>query len=196
MVNKYESLIQQIVDKGYGIEDHFLPKEVCRILYSLLIQRFEEGEMRLAGIGKGDLHQNNRVIRNDFISWIDEDKAEDAESIYFSIVQDFMAYLNRTCFTSLNNFEFHYALYQTGSFYKRHIDRFLSDDSRQFSMITYLNEEWSNEDGGALILYTDEGEVTILPQGNRVVFFRADEIEHEVKPALRDRMSITGWLKA
>jgi SM-20-related protein len=61
--------------------------------------------------------------------------------------------------------------------------------------VTYLNESWRSSEGGQLVLYHKEGEKEILPEGGRSVFFKSDEIEHEVKPAKRYRMSITGWLK-
>ena len=61
-------------------------------------------------------------------------------------------------------------------------------------MVTYLNEAWADDDGGQLLLYLPTGTVTILPIAGRVVFFKADEIEHEVMPARQARMSIAGWL--
>ena len=62
-------------------------------------------------------------------------------------------------------------------------------------MVTYLNDDWKLEDGGELVLYFEEGERIIHPEGGKVVFFKSDEIEHEVKAARRDRLSIAGWLK-
>ena len=35
------------------------------------------------------------------------------------------------------------------------------------------------------------------PMGGRMVFFKSDEMEHEVHPSFtRERISIAGWLKA
>ena len=86
-------------------------------------------------------------------------------------------------------------MYGVGSYYARHIDQFKGDDARQFSMITYLNTDWEGTDGGELVLYLPDRDQVILPKGGRTVFFRANEIEHEVKVARKDRYSITGWLK-
>jgi len=150
--------------------------------------------MHPAGVGKNFTYQKNTKVRGDLISWLDENSRDPAERIFLDTVQQFCKYLNQTCFTGINGFEFHYALYKTGSFYKRHLDQFHLDRGRKFSMVTYLNEDWRPEYGGELVLYLEEGEVVIPPEAGKVVFFKADEIEHEVRPALRERMSIAGWL--
>jgi SM-20-related protein len=46
-----------------------------------------------------------------------------------------------------------------------------------------------------LVLYKDGQEIKINPEAGRIVFFESDKIEHEVLPANRQRMSVTGWLK-
>jgi len=61
----------------------------------------------------------------------------------------------------------------------------------------YLNENWETRDGGQLSLYTSKGEVRLIPDGGRIVFFKSDETEHEVHPSMgRYRLSIAGWLKS
>jgi SM-20-related protein len=43
-------------------------------------------------------------------------------------------------------------------------------------------------------MYLPDGALDILPQAGKLVCFRSDQIEHEVLPATRPRMSITGWM--
>jgi SM-20-related protein len=45
-------------------------------------------------------------------------------------------------------------------------------------------------------LYKDEGTQMVLPMAQTTVFFKCDEMEHEVTMSKRSRMSITGWLKS
>ncbi|MFP5505881.1 MAG: 2OG-Fe(II) oxygenase, partial [Gammaproteobacteria bacterium] len=41
-----------------------------------------------------------------------------------------------------------------------------------------------------------EGEsIDVLPQGGTFVCFLSDRFHHEVLPATRERMSVTGWFK-
>jgi len=59
----------------------------------------------------------------------------------------------------------------------------------------YLNEDWIEEDGGQLLIYQKEQVQKILPRSQTAVFFKSDEMEHEVIKANRRRMSVSGWLK-
>ena len=70
-----------------------------------------------------------------------------------------------------------------------------NDNNRKYSLINYLNENWLEEDGGQLLVYQNDTVQKISPQSQTAVFFKSDEIEHEVILAHRNRMSITGWLK-
>jgi SM-20-related protein len=108
------------------------------------------------------------------------------------------AAINRTAFLGLAEFEAHYAAYPPGAGYARHRDRFRDSDARVVSWVTYLNPEWRDEDGGALRLYTEDGQggertIDRLPTGGSICFL--SEIEHEVRPAHRPRHSIAGWMR-
>ncbi len=194
MEEKFEPLIQGILDENFGTAPDFFDAELVADLRKNLLHRHEDGLMHPAGVGKHFTFQKNLKVRGDLISWIDEKNPSPLERRFLDQIDAFVQYLNRTCYTAINGYEFHYAFYETGSFYKRHLDQFHHDRGRKFSVVSYLNEDWQPEDGGELVLYLDGGEKVIQPEGGRVVFFKADEIEHEVKPARRDRMSIAGWL--
>jgi SM-20-related protein len=97
-------------------------------------------------------------------------------------------------FLSLKDYEIHMTVYPTGSFYKRHLDQFRADDHRKLSAICYLNRNWTDDDGGQLRMYLPEGNKDFLPLAGRLVCFRSDQIEHEVLPAKKERLSLTGWI--
>lgn len=195
---QYEAIIQCLIDGGYGSCDQFLPAAVADGLRTRLLAHFEAGEMYPAGVGRKFDYQSNAEIRGDVIRWIETSTTHDAEQAFLAQVRGLMQYLNRTCFTALNDFEFHYAYYDVNSFYRRHLDQFKTHSGRKFSMVYYLNApDWNEADGGTLRLFFPEQTITVAPMHNRMVFFRSDEIEHEVMPALlRPRLSIAGWLKS
>ena len=87
-----------------------------------------------------------------------------------------------------------YQVAPAGAGYKRHRDRFQGSNSRVLSLVTYLNDDWQDADGGALRLYLPEGTVDVLPQACMSVCFLS-ETEHEVLPAKRERLSIAAWLR-
>ena len=196
MINSYELLIEGILQNGYAYIDDFLPTNDIEGLAAILRSRYAEGEFQAAGIGKTDYHQQDKTIRGDSILWLEPETDIALEQKYLGQIADFIQYLNRTCYTGLQGCELHYALYPIGAFYKRHVDRFVNDESRQYSIILYLNKDWAETDGGHLLLHLDNGrQEYILPKAGRLVCFPSHLIPHEVLMAKRERLSLTGWLK-
>ncbi len=194
MEAKFEELINGLLDERFGVADQFIPASLVGELQAQLLENFESGQMKPAGIGQRFSYAQNLKIRGDVIYWLEKEHNA-AERAFLEHMENFIQYLNRSCYTGINAYEFHYALYQPGAFYKRHRDQFKSDQGRRFSLVTYLNTDWTEADGGTLALFPDDREVCIEPLGGRTVFFRADEVEHEVRAARRARLSIAGWLK-
>lgn len=191
----FEELIQHVLEDSYGTIERFLEPGLVSALRQNLLLHFDQGRMKPAGVGKHFTYQYNTRVRGDLIYWLDEHPEDPAEKAFMDQVKAFVDYLNATCYTGINAFEFHYALYGKGSFYQRHLDQFHQDYGRKFSFLVYLNEDWQESDGGQLVLYPGDRKITIQPTGGRAVFFKADEVEHEVLLTNRPRMSIAGWLK-
>lgn len=195
---QFENLIQGLMNNKYGCCDDFISPNTVSGLRSNIQRLNEAGIMQSAGLGKEMDYQQNKLIRGDKITWIEQNSKDEYEAVFLKKVGSFIHYLNKTCYTSIKGFESHYASYELGSFYKRHLDQFKNDKGRKYSVILYLNENWQKEDGGLLSLYPEGSEQKdISPIGGRLVFFRSDEMEHEVHPSFtRNRISIAGWLKS
>lgn len=197
----FEKVIHDILLQKYSIVENFFSLEEVAELRNSLIQKYEEDQFKKAAIGNRVNETVIKTIRGDFILWMDEGSNDVLEQRFFLKINDLANYLNKTCFMGILFKEFHYAIYPKGTFYKRHLDTFQNDDRRKLSMVCYINEtDWiAEKDGGELVLYipTEKGEVAkqITPFPGRVVIFESQELEHEVRPALRERLSITGWLK-
>jgi len=195
MNNKFDLLIDSYLDTKVGIDNCFLDEALSDGLQKNLLRLQHEQLMTVAGIGNEQVKDPNQGIRGDSIYWMSKDSSNIYEQQFLQLVEDFIDHLNSTCYTGINAYEFHYAVYQEGSFYKRHKDQFKNDSNRKYSLISYLNENWLEKDGGQLLVYQHELPRRILPQSQTAVFFKSDELEHEVAVANRPRMSITGWLK-
>lgn len=193
----FEALISGQIENDFGIKDDFLGPELTSGLRNNLLMAYEQGKMQPAAIGRNSNHHTNELIRKDLTLWLDKDSTDPFEKSFLSKIEDFVGYLNATCYTGINDFEFHYAFYDVGSFYKRHRDQFRSNAGRKYSLVSYLNEHWEESDGGHLSLYQNDQAINLLPHGGRTVFFKSDEVEHEVHPSMnKPRLSITGWLKS
>ena len=151
--------------------------------------------MRHAGTGNDSLAIHDDAMRGDMIYWLDRSHDDVYENQFLDLMDRFVLYLNATCYTGITAYEFHYALYEEGSFYKKHFDQFRTDGSRQYSMIMYLNADWLPADGGELCIHQGDEQQHISPDSGKGVFFKSSELLHEVLYTHKTRMSITGWLK-
>ncbi|MEP7319938.1 MAG: 2OG-Fe(II) oxygenase [Panacibacter sp.] len=192
---QFDQLINSYLDNNIGIAPCFLDTALASGLHQNIVQLQKDEMMMPAGIGNETVKDANQKMRADKIYWLDKSHDNVFEQEFLQRVENFIEYLNRTCYTGINGYEFHYAIYEEGSFYKRHKDQFKNDSDRKYSLISYLNENWLEEDGGQLLVYQNETMQSISPHSQTAVFFKSDEMEHEVKKANRSRMSITGWLK-
>jgi len=197
----FETIISDLMTQDYSVVDHFIDPKTVSLLRNSLLAHFEEDRFKKAAIGSKTNEVIAAAIRGDYILWIDEKVQTLVETLFFKRLNDLVAYLNRTCFLGILQTEFHYALYPTGTGYKRHLDSFQNDNKRKLSIAFYLNsEDWSQTDGGALALYlegdqSEEQTILVNPIAGRMVIFESQKIPHEVLIAHRDRLSITGWLK-
>ena len=195
MQSHFEEVIASFLEKRVGVSDQFLSIALAAQLKENLVALYHSEAMKHAGIGNDHVFNHNKEIRSDKIYWLDSANNNPAETAFFQLIDAFVAYLNETCYTGIQSHEFHYALYEKGAFYKKHLDQFKSDDRRMFSMILYLNEGWAAADGGELKVYQQTGIQIIAPENQKCVFFKSSELEHEVLLTNVSRMSITGWLK-
>lgn len=196
----YEQIIDDLMQQQYSIADDFFSAEEVAMLRNSLLAKYQEKNFKKSAIGNLSNEKIMEAVRGDFILWLDEEHTNEAESLYFDRINDFVHYLNRTCFLGIQDKEFHYALYPEGTFYQRHLDTFQNDSRRKLSMVCYLNEEnWQADFGGELTIYTQENgseiALNILPSQGRMVIFESQILEHEVKRVQKPRLSITGWLK-
>ncbi|MCS4237864.1 SM-20-related protein [Myroides odoratus] len=154
-----------------------------------------------AAIGQASEEQIVEEVRGDFILWLNEQTTDEVEAMYFQKMNEFIAYVNRTCFLGIKEGEFHYASYPVGTGYQRHLDVFHKDTRRTLSVVLYLNEkDWTPANGGELVLFLpdeegNEREEIVYALPGRLVIFDSKSIEHEVRTVNKPRYSITGWLK-
>jgi SM-20-related protein len=193
--NIFNNLIDSFIETKVGITENFLSASLASNLKANLHALYADKQLKTAGIGNDSAFLQDKLIRNDKIYWLDRSHNDVHENSFFDLIDSFVAFLNRECYTGITSYEFHYALYEKGSFYKKHLDQFQSNKSRAFSMIMYLNTDWQPEDGGELCIYHDTSTQIVSPLNGKCVFFKSSELAHEVLLTHKPRLSITGWLK-
>ena len=191
----FDKLIDSFISDKVGIAEDFLNESLAAHLKDNLRNLFKDKLLLSAGTGNESVVSHDRLVRSDKIYWLDRKHNDVYENDFFDLMDRFVSYLNSTCYTGITGYEFHYTLYEKGSFYKKHMDQFRNNGSRQYSMIMYLNSDWKEIDGGELCIYHNDSTQNISPQNGKSVFFKSSELEHEVLLTNTNRMSITGWLK-
>lgn len=200
MEDLLDHISQEIYNNSYVVVDDFVDEGFRKALLKEEIDLLNQGQFTKAAIGKGDQKQVRTEIRSDEVLWMDSTALSPLQAIFWEKVTEVQQVLNRRCFLGLKSFEGHFARYPIGSFYKRHLDQFHAVPHRIVTVILYLNESWTEADGGQLRMYFPQEDGServkdVLPLGGRLVVFLSEEIPHEVLPTQKDRISITGWLR-
>ncbi|MHA4893918.1 2OG-Fe(II) oxygenase [Pedobacter sp. PWIIR3] len=195
MENKISGLIDTFIENRVGISNNFLSKNLSTGLQKRL-HALNHGHLLLAaGTGNATVVSHDKKVRGDKIYWLDRKHNNAYENSFFDLIDQLVYELNSTCYTGITGYEFHYTLYEKGHFYKKHLDQFKNNTARKYSVIIYLNEDWTAADGGELRIHHADWLENIAPTNGKGVFFQSDELEHEVLVTHKSRLSITGWLR-
>jgi len=200
MEDLLDHISQEIYSNSHVVVDNFVDEAFRKALLKEQTDLLNRGQFKKAAVGKGDQKQVRAEIRSDEVLWMDPTALSPLQAIFWEKIEELKKVLNRRCFLGLKSFEGHFARYPIGSFYKRHLDQFHAVPHRIVTIILYLNESWTEADGGQLRMYFPQEEGServedVLPLGGRLVVFLSEEIPHEVMPTLKERISITGWLQ-
>ncbi|HEU4788466.1 MAG TPA: 2OG-Fe(II) oxygenase family protein [Flavobacterium sp.] len=196
MENSFEALITTYIENKVGISENFLSNDLANNLKQNLRTLNKNSQLAAAGIGNSEKLAYDGAIRSDSIYWLDKKNNNAFENEFFTQIEAFILYLNESCYAGITGYEFHYSLYEAGDFYLKHLDQFKNNPSRKYSMISYLNSDWQESDGGELLIHQLDNNQRISPTQGKTVFFKSDELVHEVLVTQNIRMSITGWLKS
>ena len=188
-------IIDDLAEQGWSLQTHFIAPTLTLELAEECRKRAAAGLLVQAGVGRSALAVISEGLRGDHIQWLDAGQNAACDQ-YLAVMDAVRQALNQALYLGLEDFESHFALYPPGAYYKKHLDRFRDDDRRAVSVVFYLNEDWRAEEGGALRLHLADGSCRdVLPQAGSLLVFLSADMPHEVLPATRERLSLTGWLR-
>lgn len=191
-----QDIVAALAQFGWCVVPGFLGETETAALRAECLQAHAAGAFHAAGVGRGQAQVRSEV-RGDHVLWVDESTAGPALHELLDRFESLRQRVNQALFLGLLDLETHFAVYPPGAGYQRHLDRFRDDDRRSLTVILYLNEGWQEEDGGQLQFWPDPeiAPLEILPAGGTLVTFLSDRFWHEVLPAQRQRLSLTGWFR-
>ncbi len=185
-----ETYFDQITDQGWAIIDvdiQFADELRDRLNTLILDDAFV-----MAGLANSIFKIS---IRNDFISWINNESDQVSEKKLFVHLNTLRRGLRDYFRMPLVDIEAHYAHYPKNHFYKKHTDQSSIKNRRFFSFVIYLNTAWRAIDGGQICGYKKNLEIfNINPDIGKMILFKS-ELEHEVLECFTDRYSIAGWIR-
>jgi len=194
-----ESVAEALAERGWATVSDFLPAVTWRALAAEVRVAHAYGHLRPAGVGRGERYCLADDVRGDQIQWLDGTPASAAQRDALARLDRLRAMLNRELQLGLFDLEAHFALYPPGAAYRIHRDQHHGSQARVLSCVVYLNTDWKAEHGGALRLYLDQeagqNRRDVLPEGGKLVCFLSERFWHEVRPAARERLSLTGWFR-
>ncbi|WP_418110297.1 2OG-Fe(II) oxygenase [Vibrio parahaemolyticus] len=184
-------LIDALATDGYYIWDDFLSEEEVTQLRDCIPDNWKK-----ARIGRNDDVTRIESIRSDKIQWLKPAMGQPIAN-YLSKMEEIRQEVNRHFFLGLFEYEAHFAKYEKGDFYQKHLDYFKGNENRRLTTVFYMNESWSEEDAGELVVYdlNDKEIATIPPRGGRLLVFLSEQFPHEVLPTNAERFSIAGWFR-
>ncbi|AXY01192.1 SM-20 protein [Vibrio alfacsensis] len=184
-------LIDALATDGYYIWDDFLSQQEVIELRDCIPENWKN-----ARIGRNDDVTRIETIRSDKIQWLVRDMGEPVTS-FLDKMEAIRLEANRHFFLGLFEYEAHFAKYEKGDFYQKHLDCFKGNENRRLTTVFYMNESWSEEDAGELVVYdlNDNKIATIPPRSGRLFVFLSEQFPHEVLPTNAERFSIAGWFR-
>jgi len=177
--------------QGYAVVQAFLDADAV----SALASECRNADLVATAVGRGASRAERADIRGDCTQWLEAADASAAQRAYFDAMDALRIELNRTLLLGVEELEAHFAMYKPGTRYAKHRDRFRDDDARVLSSVLYLNDGWRESEGGALRLYLPQRHLDVYPSAGKLVLFLSADFEHEVLPAMRDRLSIASWFR-
>jgi len=196
VISVYEQIEHDIALTGISIIENALPMATIAPLLAR-VASLPEYEFNEAGTGRKQDHQINQFVRRDQIHWLDSQHPQ--ERLWFDWMNGLKTHLNRTLMLGLFSYESHFAMYQPGAFYKKHLDAFKGQANRRLSTVLYLNPNWQPQYGGELVIFDqhnqDQEQQRVIPNFGTLVVFLSEDFPHEVLPASHLRYSIAGWYR-
>ena len=195
--NRLGAIIGDLASKGWTWQPGLLPEALFHALRAEVLAIDAEDELAPAGIGRESAFLLDRSIRQSRISWLDG--STPAQAGFLDWAEQLREAINRALMIGLFEFEACYAVYRSGGFYDRHLDSFEGARNRVVSLVVYLNDDWTPEDGGALVVWPegaaeDAAPVARLsPEKAGVVLMLSETVPHAVEVTHRTRYAIAAW---
>ena len=190
-------IVESIAATGCYVGDSIIDAALVVDLRERLLNLHSRQVLQAARVGRAATLIPAPQLRGDSIAWLDQNALDPVELRAMERINSLREALNKALYIGAVDTECHYARYPPGAFYKAHRDRFGDHDLRVVSLVFYLNEDWRDDDGGELLIHhpLHKSAQRVLPRCGTMAAFQSAQLLHEVLPATRPRLSLSGWMR-
>jgi SM-20-related protein len=190
-------IVESIAATGCYLGPSLFDSDLVIALRARLILLHSRQRLLAAQVGRARTLSSTTELRGDSIAWLNQDALDPAEARAMTLINSLRLALNRALYIGAVDTECHYARYPIGAFYKTHFDRFGNHDLRVVSLVFYLNAHWRDHEGGELLIHHPESKTIerVMPRSGTMVAFLSAQFPHEVLPATRPRLALSGWMR-
>lgn len=190
-------IVEAIAATGCYVGESVIDAPLVIALRARLQLLHKRADLQAGQVGRATRRTSTTELRGDSIAWFNQDALDPAEMRAMERINTLRALLNKHLYIGATNTECHYARYPVGAFYKTHLDRFGDHNLRVVSLVFYLNAHWRDTEGGELLIHhpSDKRIERVLPRSGTMVAFLSDQFPHEVLPATRPRLALSGWMR-
>mmetsp|Transcript_14620 Transcript_14620/g.19090 ORF Transcript_14620/g.19090 Transcript_14620/m.19090 type:complete len:323 (-) Transcript_14620:273-1241(-) len=219
--------IEKLATQDYTVIPNFISEDLVDELAKDVTNLRSKNKFKVARIGQDSTNALNQEIRVAETCFLGEGKLGDvpspARNRLYEALNSARTSLSGNTMLDIQNWqtgevergapaldreltEMLYAYYPSGGFYRRHRDAIPGSASvlRCYSLLLYLNKNWSKEDKGELRMHFDSGGdelpegdqpsfVDIEPKAGTLVLFKSEKVPHEVLNTNSERLAVVGW---
>lgn len=156
-----DAMLDALASQGWYKWPQALSPKLCQQLLQESEAYAHADKLAPAGIGRGRIHQRNAEIRRDKIRWLDGKSL--AQTQFLQQMAQMKDTLNQAFFLGLFEYEAHFARYEQGDFYKKHLDSLKGRANRMVTTVVYLNPDWQADWGGELVIWPRVSDLSKRP---------------------------------
>jgi SM-20-related protein len=191
--HEFDAATSALAADGWCVLPGFMSTAQTRALTNECAAMHDARQLTPARVGAD---RDRTLLRGDSTHWFESDALSAPQQAFADRIDMLRIELSRSLMLGLVDSESHYAVYQPGAGYARHLDQLRDNNARVVSAVFYLNDAWQESEGGALRLHlADRSHRDIYPHAGTLLLFLSAQFEHEVLPATRNRMSIACWMR-
>lgn len=142
-----------------------------------------------------DRAQRNEMFRGDYSLRLTQERKPQDFPDYESFLNQLILSINQSGFFSVEGFHIDASYFLPTHFFKTHMDVY-SDPLQILTFIFYTHDEWTEKDGGNLVLYDKDMThlKSVSPTPGSFMIFKSRDFPHEVRMCFKERRCLKGWM--